>query len=302
MIPTFKGEKVLVASLNWGWGHVSRSIGLIHQLIQNENEVIIAGSQNQLDVFKLYFPDLTTVLIEDYPFKFKGKGNFGLDILFASSQYIRTIKKELSAVDKLIEEIDPTLIIADHRYGFRSEKVKSVFLTHQLNLPLKWWQKSFQRIHERYIKSFDEVWVCDTKENEFAGRLSQLIKGLEGVYIGILSRFQYYPIPKDKEGEVIVVSGPSPYNLQLIDEFQEAINNGAKVLASAEVLNAKGIAQNQQISSWLEGDRLLIKASKIYSYSGYSTIMDLATLNCNAELIATKGQAEQEYLLKRINE
>lgn len=297
MIPPVKGEKVLVSCLNWGWGHVSRSIGLIHQLIQNENEVVVAGSADQLEVFKQYFPDLTTVLIEDYPFKFKGKGNFGLDILFASSQYVRTIKKELSAVDKLIEEIEPTLIIADHRYGFRSDKVKSVFLTHQLRLPLKWWQRSFQSIHKGYLKKFDEIWVCDTAGHLFAGKLSKPLKDVKCIYIGILSRFQKYSTTEIKEGEVVVVSGPSPYNEQLIDQYKSVIEQGAMVIGSQELLNKKQVSVNQQITNWLEGDQYLLKAEKIYSYSGYSTLMDLAFLNCEAELVATKGQAEQEYLL-----
>ena len=43
---------------------------------------------------------------------------------------------------------------------------------------------------------------------------------------------------------------------------------------------------------------VLQKAKRIIARSGYSTIMDLATLELldRAELIATPGQPEQEYL------
>lgn len=301
MIPKVTGEKILIASLNWGWGHVSRTIGLINQLIQNQNEVLIACSEDQLRVFKLYFPDLEYKIIKDYPFQFNGKGNFGLDLLFSSSRYIQTIKKELKNVEELVQDSKPTLIISDHRYGFRNPEIKSIFLTHQLHLPLKWWQISFQRIHERYMKEFDEVWVCDTESNEFAGSLSHSLTGVKCVYIGVISRFQFYDFTNDKEGEVVVVSGPNPYNEQLIDVFQGAIADGAKVLGATDLLMKKKVPFEQCITNWKAGDECLLKAKKIYSYSGYSTIMDLSVLKCEAELIATKGQAEQIYLLERFN-
>lgn len=280
---------------------MSRSIGLINQLIQNQNEILVAGSEDQLKVFKLYFPNLEYKIIIDYPFRFKGKGNFGLDLLFSSSQYIQTIKRELKNVEKLVLDSKPTLIISDHRYGFRNPEIKSVFLAHQIHLPLKWWQKSFQRIHEKYMKEFDEVWVCDTESNEFAGSLSHSITGVKNISIGALSRFQLYDFIDAKEGEVVVVSGPNPYNEQLIDIFQGAIANGAKVIGPTDLLMMKKVPIEQQINNWKTGDEYLLKAKKIYSYSGYSTIMDLSVLKCEAELIATKGQTEQEYLLERFN-
>ena len=44
----------------------------------------------------------------------------------------------------------------------------------------------------------------------------------------------------------------------------------------------------------------MLSCNKIICRSGYSTIMDLYTLNClhKAEMIATPGQTEQQYLQK----
>ena len=47
----------------------------------------------------------------------------------------------------------------------------------------------------------------------------------------------------------------------------------------------------------------IIKGSqKIFTRSGYTTIMDLVCLNCTALLIPTPGQTEQEYLAEYLSE
>ena len=52
--------------------------------------------------------------------------------------------------------------------------------------------------------------------------------------------------------------------------------------------------------SWKETDELLLKTKVVMSYSGYSTIMDVEFLQCEAKLIPTKGQFEQVYLAARL--
>ena len=54
-ISEVQNKKILFSCLNWGMGHVSRSIGLIHSLIKQNNTVIIAGESDQLKIFKTYF-------------------------------------------------------------------------------------------------------------------------------------------------------------------------------------------------------------------------------------------------------
>ena len=38
--------RILLAPLNWGLGHATRCIPVIHQLLQDQNEVIIAADGN----------------------------------------------------------------------------------------------------------------------------------------------------------------------------------------------------------------------------------------------------------------
>jgi len=47
----------------------------------------------------------------------------------------------------------------------------------------------------------------------------------------------------------------------------------------------------------------IIESSRnIIARSGYTTIMELVSLNCTALIIPTPGQTEQEYLAKYLSE
>ena len=78
MVPSeIKEKRILISVLNWGMGHVSRSIGLIHQLIQQGNIIHVACSENQKKVYQEYFDSVIFIDHNDYPFEFGGKGSLG---------------------------------------------------------------------------------------------------------------------------------------------------------------------------------------------------------------------------------
>ena len=56
-IGLFKNKKIIFTVLNWGIGHATRSIPLIHQLQKNGNEVLIISDGEALNVLKISFPD-----------------------------------------------------------------------------------------------------------------------------------------------------------------------------------------------------------------------------------------------------
>ena len=57
--------------------------------------------------------------------------------------------------------------------------------------------------------------------------------------------------------------------------------------------------RNYRINDWKQIDSIILKAQKVISRAGYSTMMDLAFLETKSELIPTPGQKEQEYLIKK---
>lgn len=307
MLPTdIKKQRVLLSPLNWGMGHVSRCIGLIDILLRNDNTIFIACSADQQVIFQQYFKDITFIDHNGYPFEFGGKGKFSLDLLKSFSALKRRQNEERTQVENYVEFFEIDCVISDHRYGFRSRKVNSIFLTHQLNLPVKWYERWVQNIHINYLRSFDEIWVLDTEDSKYAGKLSRNDAGLSVQYIGILSRFGRYVLKETKTiDRLIVVSGPAIYAKQFLEQQLESFktDEGHNVLiAPKEILEALEIENSHPSNDWLKCDDYFLSSKKLISRSGYSTLMDAICLEIPCEITATPGQAEQEYLMLFWNE
>lgn len=309
MLPTdIKKQRVLLSPLNWGMGHVSRCIGLIDILLRNDNAIFIACSADQQAIFQQYFKDVTFIDHDGYPFEFGGKGKFSLDLLKSFSALKRRQNEERTQVDNYVDFFEIDCVISDHRYGFRTRKVNSIFLTHQLNLPVKWYERWVQNIHVNYLRSFDEIWVLDTEDSTYAGKLSRNEDRLNVQYIGILSRFGRYVLKETKTiDSLIVVSGPGIYAKQFLEQQLESFktDEGHNVLiAPKEIVNAfeKDIENSHPSDDWLKCDVYFLSSKKLISRSGYSTLMDAICLEIPCEITATPGQAEQEYLMLFWNE
>lgn len=295
-------KRILLSPLNWGMGHVSRCIPLIALLLKNNNILFVAGDESQLEIFRQYFPQITFIQHLGYPFKFKGKGNFSLDLLKQFGPLRNRLKRELLEVDEIIEKYNIDMIVSDHRYGFRSNKIDSIILTHQLNLPLKWYEGWVQKIHSGYLNMFTEIWVPDTLNSDYAGDLSLNTKGFRTEYIGALSRFSMYEKATEQSVQrVFVVSGPEVYAKGFIEEQLRAIvndNTESIIIASASLI--KKTSNNniniQASNDWKACDQIILKSNKIISRCGFSTLMDLIILKKPFEISPTPGQREQEYL------
>lgn len=303
MVPQeVSNSNVLISPLNWGWGHVSRCIPLIHVLSANNNHVYIACNTEQEKVFRQYFPHLNYLKHEGYPFYFGVKGHFVLDVLRKVISHRKRYLKEREEVERFVEQHKIDIVISDHRYGFFSQKVPSIFVTHQLNLPVKRYEWLFQCVHEKFLRSFQYIWVPDTKDSRFAGKLSTYNKNLEVSYIGVLSRFSMYEQVDEKTiDNLIVVSGPLVYATNYLTTLlEEGSLLNATIIAPQSVLNVVGHKKGycfQSSEDWIVCDRLFLQAKKITSRSGYSTIMDIQQLSVSGNLTPTIGQREQEYLV-----
>lgn len=288
-------KRILFAALNWGMGHVSRSISIIFDLLKADNTIVIAASETQQIIFKEYFPDLIFEKIHDYPFRFGGKGNFASDVLRSSFAIYRHMRWERKFVDELLLKHEIDMVISDHRYGFYAEKVPSVFITHQLNLPVRWFESMADIIHTRLMKKFDQIWVVDREDNFFAGKLSINRKGFPVSYIGPRSRFEGMNSVQ-QDYDVAIISGPSPYDQQLLNLV--LVSPRAREL---KVVSSKDLIDEHKKIDWVRGgwkekDEVIRKATVLISRSGYSTIMDAWVLGKKLEMIPTPGQREQHYL------
>ena len=165
-------KRILISPLNWGMGHVARCIGMIQQLREQGNEIFIACDHDHEQVFGEYFDDLIFISHAGYPFHFGGKGNFGWDLLSRSNSLRSRMKKEREEVKQFVLDHQIDFLISDHRYGFISDEIPSVFMTHQVNLPVKWYEKGVGVLHKKLMKRFTFIWVLDDEESTLAGKLS----------------------------------------------------------------------------------------------------------------------------------
>jgi len=304
-------KRILIAPLNWGLGHATRCIPIINALIENDFEPVIASDGMSLVLLKKEFPHLLHLELPSYNIEYSEKGkSYKLKFLKEFPKLLKTLKEENNVVRKIIDEHKINGIISDNRFGVYSNKIPSVYITHQLNVlsgNTTWFST---RIHQHIIKKFDECWIPDNnKGHNLSGRLGHLNNPdfkMKLKYLGLLSRFK-----KEELNPVfdlmVLLSGPEPERTilekQLITELQNF--DGTVLFVKGIVENEQEIIKKNQITfyNFMQSDALekAINQSKlIISRSGYTTIMDLSKLEKKAFFIPTPGQFEQEYLASHL--
>ena len=302
-------KKILLSPLNWGYGHLSRCISIIEDLLKNKNELYFAGREADFAILKQYFNDgITYIEHAPYPFTFNENG-FRMRYIWRNLIPIsRRYTQELKTVSMLISQHSIDVVLSDHRYGFRSSTCCSIFITHQCKLPIKGLWFPIQWLHRYFIRKFNYIWIVDDEEKRYAGELSTPLN-TNSMYIGIQSRFKRQELAEEKSLKeiecILLVSGPLPFSNKLITHFTEgfsAESDPKYIIGSEHILECLPEALRPYFKSnhdWLAADKLLIRSKKLMSYCGYSTLMDVQFLECETTFIATEGQLEQNYLMDR---
>lgn len=277
--------------------------------------MIFAGSGTQLVLIAKEFPDIKTTEIKGYNINYtKSKRWFAFKILTQAPKILLSIRREKRVLEALINEYQPDLVISDNRFGFYNTVIPCVFVTHQLNIiaPFKWLEKMIQRINYSYINRFSQCWIPDYGGSEnIAGRLShpEQMPSVRIKYIGPLSRFMYGNTNSYSYKFLFLISGPEPQR-SLLEERILSVTNGL----NGNLLIARGkpdddtkieAPQNCTVHNHLETEALKekIAASEfVISRSGYTTVMEILSMQKKSLLIPTPGQTEQEYLAKHLSE
>lgn len=287
-------KKILWSCLNWGQGHVYRSIPLIQRLQEVGNTFHIACSSKQRKVIEHYLQAITYHQLNEYPFKFVANKSIAASNFFQLPQLLTQHSQDFRTCEKIVKEEAIDYVVSDHRYGFCSKKVPSIFLTHQCQLPTK--NRFLQKQHHRFInQNFQQVWILDDEQHQFAGQLSETTSiRIPVEFIGIASRFENR-VEDTKDLTVAIISGPEPYNQLLLDEVkQSAIKNNERI----HVITNLDFDHELLLPVAFENqDEVILKAKQIISYCGYTTLMDLAFLQpVETFLKPTPKQAEQIHL------
>ena len=301
-----KDKHIGISVLNWGLGHVTRSIPIIESLCAQNNRLFVFCNEHQKHIYSQYLDDVNFVDHRGYPFEFKGNGSFKMDLLLSSRALYQYLKSEKQLVKSYVKKYKLDMLISDQRYGFFSNNVPSIFITHQLQLPVQGIFKLGNLINRRQLSKFSSIWIMDDERERYAGKLSENKNYDRSIYIGCHSRFQGIAKSSKKEVKgILVVNGPEVYSQILLDAFVVQIENGDidKIVGPESLrslLLAKKITTTFCANSDMNTiDALFVKTSKVFGFFGYTTLMDCLELGCDYNLIPTPGQDEQIYLAKR---
>lgn len=305
-----EAPRILVAPLDWGLGHATRCIPVIYELQKQGADVWLAGEGAQKILLHKEFPNLPFLDLKGYRVGY-AKTAIGLVISIVSQipRLLHTIRAEHNWLKKAIQQHGFQAIVSDNRYGLYHHSIPSVFITHQLLIknPLgQWAERLLQKINYRYINRFNYCWIPDQEGSiNFAGELSHPIfkPVIPATYTGILSRLNITNTKEKQKHLFISLSGPEPQRSLLENKIVEEIShyNGTATIVRGLPGSEKMIPSTNDIQfhNHLTADdysREMQAASLVICRSGYSTIMDVFTLQKKAVLIPTPGQSEQEYL------
>lgn len=305
------GKRVLVAPLNWGLGHATRCIPIIRLLIERGHTVCIASDGDSLKLLKDEFNALTFFELPAYNIQYSRNIPAWLFTVWRTPRFLKSIKLEHAAIRKIVSEHAIDVILADNRYGCWAKNIRSVFISHQLNLPapsgLTWMGGVINFFHKRLIRKFSSIWIPDALGSVLSGTLTRT--NLKAECIGVLSRFKLSEHQETPYKLAVVLSGPEPQRTLLEKNLLPqvvAINVPAvfvrgllnEKMGESEVDNVKIV--NYRNAKQLE--KIIQQSELVVARSGYSTIMDLAVLGKKAIFIPTPGQPEQEYLAQKFME
>lgn len=287
-------SRILFSPLNWGMGHVSRSIPLIKKLLKQNNTITLCGTEAQLKIYRHYFDSLTFLPFPGYPFSFSEQGFNSKKFIGQFARLYRAFRHEMKVLHRIQQEESFDFILSDHRYGFRCKGTHSIFITHQCQFALPWYLKIGQWVNAYFIKQFDTCWIIDDEKKRHAGELSKITHP-QSAYIGLLSRFsgEKNPTFTSKTYKILLLNGPEAFHPLLLEAFK-----GISFDYIIGKSNHPEAVKYTQIQDWLLADQKVIAAHTIYSFCGYSTLMDTIALGAKWECIPTPGQWEQRYLYK----
>ena len=319
--------KILVAPLNWGLGHASRCVPLVHRLLDEGHEVILGGDGESLTLLRAHFPKQRYVYLAPLNLRYsKGRSQVGA-MLCALPKLFWWAVKDHTILKAVLKEEQIDQVISDNRFGLYNKGAECIYMTHQLHIILpkgwRWLESLAARLHARIYTRYNKVWVPDyeTVENSLAGELSHLssfhLSPFTFQYIGPLSRFGitgYRNTESAKKYDVVaVLSGLEPHRSMLEQEIiarfaekDERVLIVQGLMHRPNTLIKRGKLTIVPRMKDAELAAALLGAKHIIARSGYSTIMDLAALGlleakrqtsgAKIELIPTPGQPEQEYL------
>jgi UDP-N-acetylglucosamine:LPS N-acetylglucosamine transferase len=293
-------------------------IPLVEKLQERQNNIFIGSGRELQAYFKNELQGIIYVDIKGF--------NPGYSLILP--QYIALLLKtplliyhiiaEHFRLKRIIQDHKIDIVISDNRFGLWNRKIKSVYVTHQLVIPFPENFKYFEWIgvlfHRFFIKKYSLCFVPDLPgELNVSGRLTHNVRLTDNIrFIGILSRFENTVTTQERKARfrhnTVILSGPEPQRgilrQRLIDILKH--REPPTVILEGKPGSSTETSRSENIISYnhLPADEMqdmITGSSGIVTRSGYTSVMELISLNCSALLVPTPGQTEQEYLAKYLS-
>lgn len=299
-------KNILYCVLNWGIGHAARSTAIIEEQLALGHQVAIASDGISGKFLKKIFPTLTYHQLPEWNITYL-KNSATLGVLLKLPIIIKWLIQDHKAVNEIVDRFGYTTIISDNRFTCYSQKIESIYVTHQLGVASRGGMginKLATKIHRWFMSHYDTIWVPDyaDPDDRLAGILSAPYDH-EIRYIGPKSRLMYTKAiaPEEFPKTLVILSGPKSAQESLLELVLLTNKSDSKLtIVSPSPINIPERKSSicdviiDPSAPILKG--LILSAKMIICRSGYSSIMDLALLKRHANYIPTKGQPEQEYL------
>ena len=301
--------RVLVAPLDWGLGHATRCIPIICELLRLNYDVLVAAEGKTKNLLQKEFPELVFLPLMGYKMHYSNiKFLLPLSLFIQLPKLLRRIYYEHKWLKKTIKDYNINVVISDNRPGLYHSIIPCIYITHQLKIKTgnRFTELIAQKIHYFFINRYITCWVPDNElENNLAGVLShpEHLPKTPVQYLGPLSRFEKIKIEKIYD-YLILISGPEPQRTVF-----EKLMLKELIKTPGKALLVRGLPGNEKLITYsderveihnhltaMELNKAIQQSGIIISRSGYTTVMDLITLQQRAILIPTPGQTEQEYL------
>ena len=300
----------MISPLDWGLGHASRLVPIVRQQLEAGHDVHLGCSGLAGEWLQERFPKLPRHALPDYGITYLPHRDFTSNMRRQAFRIHAIQEREHRALKVLQQTIGFHRIISDNRYGLWHRDTENILLTHQLfpkAFPLTAWL--LRHYLHRRIARFDQCWVPDFEDEKksLSGELSHGAHTLPDVrFIGPLSRFQSVEKAAMCYRTTIMLSCPEPLRTawekhlialaQRMDEPMALITSNSSFLKHEKrmigALDVYYNAADDDIAS------IIASSEKVVCNSGYSTLMDMHAMGLRAEVFATPGQTEQEYLMR----
>jgi UDP-N-acetylglucosamine transferase subunit ALG13 len=295
-------------------------IPLASRLTEMNNKVFIGTGKEHQALFRIETEGLTYIDFPGFKPRYSRFLPQYLAMLLKTPLLLFHIVREHKRLKKIIHNYNIEIVISDNRFGLWNRKIKTVYITHLLLIPLPkplfFLEFIGVFLHREIIKRYDLCFIPDLPGDiNISGKLSHgRSLPSNARYIGLLSRFTgIESTPDDSPAafthNTVILSGPEPQRTMLRQKLTEMLQHrepptiilGGKPDNNEPMIQYNNIIYYNHLTA-RKMKELISGSETIITRSGYTTIMELVSIGCSALLIPTPGQTEQEYLAQYLTE